>query len=260
MINVPAKQRQRQRLTQIRLMVPMERRFARTLEPTIGRMWSIAANQVVNGNVKGIGAAVRSQSKRFRTLLSNHLRRVAAVFQAQTQRAINRATKASGDEFWTDIDSWVQSHVTTVEKAFTAGQVKTIEAIVLGGIEAGEAHAEIAKKIATKGIRDKKWKALRIARTETHNAAIKSTETQMQQSRLVVSKRWVAALDARTRSDHLAGNMHPLVEQGKLFRIGTDNLEYPGDGSHGAGAHQIVNCRCVLMYETSRKRGRLVRR
>ena len=260
MINVPAKARQRYRTALVRLMVPMENRFARAIKPLLARQWTYAATEIENGHVEGIASAVRSQTGRLSYLRRNHLQRVVATFQVETERAINRMTKAAGDEFWLNIDDWIKAHTANLMNEQAVGQIAAVKAIVKTSIDAGLGYVAIAKEIKAKGIRDSGWKAMRIARTETHNAAIKSTDVQMQTARLVYSKRWVAAIDARTRPAHLAGNSHALVEKGKLFTIGGDKMEFPGDGAHGAAAGNVINCRCVLLYEVDRSKQRRPRR
>ena len=239
------------------MMVPMENRFARTLKSPLARQWTYAATEIENGHVAGIDGAVRSQSGRLKNMMRAHLRSVTATFKTETERAINQMLKAN--EFWTDTDDWITSHTTKMEKAFTAGQIEQLHKIVRTGVEAGLSYVTIAKDVKAMGIRNAPWKAMRIARTETHNAAIKSTDTQMQSARLVYKKRWVAAIDARTRTTHAAMNRHKTVKKGEMFTVGAGNkMEFPGDGSHGATAGEVVNCRCVLLYEVDKSAARRV--
>ena len=66
-------------------------------------------------------------------------------------------------------------------------------------------------------------------------------------------KRWVSILDGRTRRDHrvLNGQVRTINEPFEVVnkRGITVRMDYPGDRSYGAGADQICNCRCFLVYE-----------
>lgn len=60
-------------------------------------------------------------------------------------------------------------------------------------------------------------------------------------------KRWSAILDKRTRDTHrdVNGADIPISE---LFVVGDSLMAYPRDDAHGAGAEEIVNCRCSVIY------------
>ena len=58
-------------------------------------------------------------------------------------------------------------------------------------------------------------------------------------------KKWVAVVDERTRHSHHTVN-GTILKIDELFSVGDSLMEYPLDGSHGAGAKEIVNCRCTL--------------
>lgn len=58
-------------------------------------------------------------------------------------------------------------------------------------------------------------------------------------------KEWSATIDNVTRPMHiLAEGMQ--VDMEDVFVVGGENLLFPGDGSNGASAGNIVNCRCTL--------------
>jgi len=58
-------------------------------------------------------------------------------------------------------------------------------------------------------------------------------------------KEWSATIDNVTRPMHiLAEGMQ--VDMEDVFVVGDENLLFPGDGSNGASAGNLVNCRCVL--------------
>ena len=96
-------------------------------------------------------------------------------------------------------------------------------------------------------------RAYTIARTESHNAVMTSADESVRvtQSERKKSKTWRATY-ANTRSTHMMMN-GTTIPMDDLFQVprtdgGTDYMMYPGDSSHGAGAGNIVNCRCYVAY------------
>lgn len=94
-----------------------------------------------------------------------------------------------------------------------------------------------------------------IARTETLNALRAGQHDGFAQlvesggvsaDRLTVT--WRATADDRTRDAHAALG-GTTIKFGELFQSPTGaQLEHPGDTSHGAGAADIVACRCAAVY------------
>jgi len=82
-----------------------------------------------------------------------------------------------------------------------------------------------------------------IARTETIKAANYGSE-ELYKAWSVPAREWLAILDDRVRPDHAAmdGVVQPI---GTPFKVGGYEMMYPGDGSLGAPASQIIQCRCT---------------
>lgn len=94
-----------------------------------------------------------------------------------------------------------------------------------------------------------------IARTETLNALRAGQHdgfaTLMDTGVVEVDQlevTWLATTDNRTRDAHIAMNGE-TVRFGELFQSPTGAmLAHPGDAGNGAGADDIVNCRCAATY------------
>ncbi|NGQ95020.1 hypothetical protein G3578_07450 [Brevibacillus sp. SYP-B805] len=86
-------------------------------------------------------------------------------------------------------------------------------------------------------------RAVTISRTLTTAAANGGKLEGWKQSGLVKKKRWRAANNKRTRKDHREANGQ-TVDIDKPFRVGGENLMYPGDPA--GSAKQIVKCRCTM--------------
>lgn len=97
-----------------------------------------------------------------------------------------------------------------------------------------------------------KPRALMIARTETHNAAIYaqyqvSVEYEQYYGERLY-KQWAATKDKRVRDTHRAMTRHPIIPMNQAFTVGGSQMLMPGDSSLGAPAREIINCRCGLRY------------
>ena len=111
-------------------------------------------------------------------------------------------------------------------------------------------EAQLTKRIlATRGV--SAFRASMIARTETHAAAMyastNSAANIAQETGLVLKKKWIPALDERTRISHANMIDSEAIPMDGFFDVGGERLEYPSDPNGSAG--NVINCRCVLVYE-----------
>lgn len=89
-------------------------------------------------------------------------------------------------------------------------------------------------------------RAMTIARTEVHSASQDSQFEAAQATGLNLRKRWVATEDSRTREDHLQADGQ-VIDMEESFEVGDDELLYAGDPD--GSPEQIINCRCITVYE-----------
>jgi len=96
-----------------------------------------------------------------------------------------------------------------------------------------------------------KWQALRIARTETTTASGLAAMHTAQQSDLVLSKTWIAAIDNRTRDDHRGAN-NQVVDFDDYFIMPSGvKMRFPGAMFNDKGAvpaNEVINCRCTVAF------------
>jgi HK97 family phage portal protein len=106
---------------------------------------------------------------------------------------------------------------------------------------AGEGAVAIANKIReVSGFsRDR---ALKIARTETVGALNFGSLQSAKQSEVVRAKKWLAALDERTRETHEEANGQ-IVALDQEFTVGFDSMATPCTGNL---PEENVNCRCTI--------------
>lgn len=153
---------------------------------------------------------------------------------AGLQRSVREWLKARTEGVWSTVAKTVH---TRLEAALKRG--------LKNGLTLPEMTAEIEATL--KGV--KTYQAHRIARTETTGGM--NFGGQAERTDLGIGhKEWVSTIDGRTRGirlkdryDHITPNGQ-IVENDKPFLISGQKLTYPADGSLGASAGNICNCRC----------------
>lgn len=129
---------------------------------------------------------------------------------------------------------------------------KALERSVKAGIVAGETYDQMAQRIG-KGLKGYSgWQARRIAATET-TAGLNSGQQFAREDADIGSKEWVSTIDARVRGlkpgdqfDHLRPDGQ-VVDNSGAFVVSGERLRFPADGSLGASAGNVVNCRCAAV-------------
>lgn len=120
----------------------------------------------------------------------------------------------------------------------------SLKASLAEGIEAGDSMDTMAERVEAVMAERIRSSAETIARTEVNGAASGGSVLAWEQSGVVDKKEWVAALDARTRDDHVDAHGQ-VVGLDESFDVGGESLAYPGDGAGSPG--NIINCRCVMV-------------
>lgn len=87
-----------------------------------------------------------------------------------------------------------------------------------------------------------------IAATEVVAASNWGSNEAAKASGLVLNKVWLATEDSHTRPDHAAADGQE-VGLDEPFTVGDDQLMFPGDSSLGAGADELVYCRCTQYFK-----------
>lgn len=133
-------------------------------------------------------------------------------------------------------------------------QYKGIEQILLDGIQTGDSVPNVARKIRQAGIRDKAWKARRVALTEMLRASSVAQQDAMTQSPACVGKRWrhTGSRKNEPRPNHVEMNGQEVLKNEPFELIGRDGETYhpmyPRDPSLPAA--ESVNCHCIMQMVT----------
>lgn len=122
-----------------------------------------------------------------------------------------------------------------------------ITAQILSSILLGDGIPTIADKLQNRIETMSRTSAIRTARTAytaAQNGGRQATFEKAAEMGIKVRKRWVATKDLRTRYNHAAADGQ-VVDYDKPYIVGGEKLMFPGDGSMGASAGNLYNCRCA---------------
>lgn len=198
--------------------------------------------------------AAQALERELRMILRAELERIGKLASGDVIKAAKGLpgieAKWGLDDFLLSFTSWIVTRSlfssTTVANTFR----DRVRGVIEEGVREGEGERGIGKRILAIGaVQTLSW-ARTIARTETHQAASEAQERSIQGLRIPAkTKEWIAAGDKRTRDDHRDADGQ-TVAMDEDFRVGGEYLARPGDGSKGASARNLVNCRCAWIVNT----------
>lgn len=114
------------------------------------------------------------------------------------------------------------------------------------GLNIVDTAGEIMKAGIRSGFDIRRERANAIAQTETTAAYNFADLEAWRQSGVVAEKDWEDSGDEKVRPSHQSSNV-PSVPVDEPFTVGNSQMMHPGDGSLGAAAEDVVECRCVMM-------------
>lgn len=169
--------------------------------------------------------------------LQHELPSIDVEMSAFLQKSVKDWLKNRTDGVWSEVAKTIHNRLES-----------TLKRGLRDGLTLKEMTAQIQGTI--KGIEE--YQAKRIARTETTggmNFGGHAERTDLG----IEHKEWVSTIDARTRGvkrsdryDHISSNGE-IVANKDPFIVSGQKLTYPADGSLGARAGNICNCRCCAV-------------
>lgn len=135
---------------------------------------------------------------------------------------------------------------------------KRFDGLIRKAIEKGDplSQADIDKIIARYADTMLRHRGENIARTEALSAFNAGRDLAMQQaiqdgtmSAQNVTKIWETAHDPRVRESHREMQGQSVGINGVFISGLGARMQYPGDSSMGAGAADVMNCRCIARYK-----------
>lgn len=124
---------------------------------------------------------------------------------------------------------------------------KEIERIIQEQLDLGKNPRDSARIIAREMAEINKSRALTIARTESIGASNAGSDAGASALNIPLKKTWQAAfINTRDSHSNASGQVRSFDSP---FTVGGFQMARPHDGSLGAPAEEIVNCRCVSIKE-----------
>lgn len=118
------------------------------------------------------------------------------------------------------------------------------------GLDEGENIAELTVRVRELFNSLTNYEADRIARTET-NLAYNHARQESFKGSGIRFKAWLSSHGPHVRPAHAQAerdySIDTPIPMEQPFRVGGEELMYPGDDSLGAGAGNIINCQCIQL-------------
>lgn len=239
----------------LRIKNRLERRIARQLDALFTKFVRTHLFLFKRYGIYEWEQASRNLSEDFIPMLIEHYRRVyLTIFTYNESKYLQKKQEEAfvfgrSRDFETMIDEYFGGRA-LILAGITDRLARRIDIEIRKGRAEGLTLSQIATAVSTKFAFLTKYRANMIARTETHNAAGFANHAYHQALRdeagLDMVKKWVSVADERTRSAHVEANGQ-VVEMDEDFTIGGAPMKHVGDPR--GGLKNIINCRCVIVYQ-----------
>lgn len=118
-----------------------------------------------------------------------------------------------------------------------------IRAELQKSLDGGESIREMGQRVRAKFNEISKGRSEVIAMTETGAAYGEARQEALEQAG-ITHKKWLTSGLPNVRTAHAEANGQ-IVRTEEFFVVDGENLEHPGDSTHGASAGNTINCHCV---------------
>ena len=225
-----------------------ERPFARELNAIFNKAGREAAAAYDNGLDPFSGPYLTNGLD---AALTETMRRRMTGIAIQWARAVERGAKMFPDfqqkSFQEDVRRYIDQFVATYTARKVVQISDTTRTVIRDSIDAGVQEqlgpAAVARLIRERNSQFSRFRAMRIARTETSMIANATSEFSADALGLEYKRRWVAAADERTRDSHAEADGQ-IRGRDEAFDVGDSKLMRPGDPT--GPASEIINCRCSV--------------
>lgn len=236
----------------LRLLALEENRAARAWAKLLRTFAAQFANGYATDGAAGVDRVAADYAQRVNAGLETTWRDAMVAFANQTQNTLGKfrtfklSVKAKKNTLVDDaVRRWVATYTAEKVRSITKTAMESIRGVISEGVNAGWSNDRIAAAIESRMRSMAPYDALRIAKTETHAAAMAGADAGARATGLEMEKQWLSAGDDRTRQAHAAADGQ-TVELNERFTVGGERLEYPGDPA--GSASNVIQCRCTLLY------------
>ena len=199
---------------------------------------------------RGSLAATNYVNERGEPILIRHYRAIYEDAFDATVDQIEKAARTGKSAFMREQLSYLEREAAKQIQGVSRRNADRVHNVIMAGMRDGKTYQQIARQLNQQIPDLTKGRSARIARTETHNAAMSAIYETAKFKRVPVkSKTWWTAQDNKVRESH--AEVHGVtVPFDEPFEVGDSLLMFPGDTSLGAGADEIANCRCSNLFRT----------
>lgn len=153
------------------------------------------------------------------------------------------------------VDEWVKTSLATKVTSMNGALIEEMTlwlADAIANFDDNTQSVQATTKMITAALRENysnvaTWQVRRIVHTETLSAAALGQFESVKAMNRDTTKTWVVT-GLRTRADHLAMNGTTVDMDDYFILPNGDQMLFPRDSSMGAGASNIVNCACGVIY------------
>lgn len=237
-------------------MTILEKKHIKSIRNVLAEQFEDVADYLLHGiGLESANDAVNFNQKDLEKTYLNLYQSTTEAFhnkgikELKSSYAIDK--KASEEEYWYHINKWIKK--TTADKVVNVQDhtKKMLKKIISRGLNKGLSNADIAKEVLELKEISTAYRAMKIVRTEVHTAAVNAVNETMLDAGMSMMKMWSSARDERTRIDHSEADAfysdNPISLE-EAFVVGGDILNFPGDPNGSPG--NIINCGCIVLYET----------
>lgn len=252
---------------QLRLRRRFERRMRAAILRETRRVGRAVVTAIENANreMVAVEAAMSDHNLSLERIYRAHIEAIARTFGASALSAIKGSgikieVKQADDAFEIELNNYLRTvageRIVNVSET-TKRRIR--KALADLAVDETPSVATIRKEITRiTGGSIGRIRAAVIARTEMHAASVAAQDFAVIATNIPFTRRWVAALDGRTRGNPGDKTSHQLtdgqrVATGAPFAVvrldggQPDHMKRPGDPK--GPADQVINCRCVVVYE-----------
>lgn len=247
---------------QIRMLALEEHRAARLWGKLFNSYAAKFGDAYATGGALGLRSTVDDFSADVRIALEANWNTTAEMFAGQTTRILSKVRKVTPSTgrprsglyevkarkqtlVQAAVAEWVARYAGEKVVSITNTATAKFKAVIEEGTNKGWSNERIAKEIEKQFKKAAPYDSMRIARTETHGAAMAGSDAGARATGLEMRKQWLAAGDARTRPAHIAADGQEAEMNGS-FIVDGERLAFPGDP--GGSAANVIQCRCTVLY------------
>jgi len=140
--------------------------------------------------------------------------------------------------------AWIAKHGAASVTSILDTNLEDVKMVILAGVEENQTTTQIAKNLRQFYDDRSPFKSMRIARTETSQAAGFGQREAAKQSGIVKTKQWISSRDDRVRDEHLAMDSDSHYQAVPIDEPYPNGEMYPGENS--------IMCRCAESFGTGR--------